>query len=567
MSRRLSALLALTALLTLPGLSACSLAPKDVRPDLPVPPSWPIGDPYLAQSEAALPSVTWQQVFLDPRLQKIIEQALANNRDLRVAVANIAAARAQYRIQRANLFPEVDGSARYTHSGGGNGTSTIASSGSTSGTGTGGTQTGGTGTGGIGTGTGAGGSGSTGTGSTGGGTGTGTSTSGSTSTSSVTSTASNAFLLDVGATAFEVDLFGRVRSLTRQQQDLYFAQQAAARATRLSLIGNIAIQWLTYASDASLLKVAQQTAAVAQSSVRLTQARLKGGIAPRTDLTQAQTILATAEADLAQQRTLLAQDANTLQLLVGAPVDLSLLSTDIEQAAGTIAPLPAGLDSTILLRRPDVVQAEYQLRAANAQIGAARAALLPRISLTGLAGIASSALSSLFTGGAFSYSIAGNASYPIFRAGAGIAGVRYSQAERDAALATYERSIQTAFQETSDALAREGTLTDQLRANRQGFAAAQDTLNLVNAQYRGGITTFLSSLDAQRTLYGAQQTLIATLLVGGTNRATLYRVLGGDATLDAAPNGPRPVTPTGRPREEEPLPSANPGPRPTPAAR
>ena len=539
------------ALVALTALSACNLAPKDLRPDLPVPPSWPQGDPYLAQSEATLPSVTWRQVFLDPRLQKIIEQAMVNNRDLRVAAANIAAARAQYRIQRANLLPEIDGSARYTRNGGGNGTSTLASSG---GTGTGNT---GTGTGNTGTGTG-------GTGTTG--TGTGTSTSGGTNAGAVTSTGGNAFLLSVGATAFELDLFGRVRSLTRQQQNLYFAQEAAARATRLSLIGNIATAWLTYAADASLLKVATQTAEVAQSSVRLTQARLKGGIAPRTDLSQAQTILATAQADLAEQRTLLAQDANALQLLVGAPVDLSLLATDVEQASGTIAPLPAGLDSRILLRRPDVVQAEYQLRAANAQIGAARAALLPRISLTGLAGLASSALSSLFTGGAFNYSVAGAATYPIFRAGAGIAGVRYSQAQRDAALANYELSIQTAFQETGDALAREGTLVDQLRANRQGVAAAQDTLNLVNAQYRGGIATFLSSLDAQRTLYASQQTLVSTLLVGSANRATLYRVLGGDATLDAARGGPKPVTPTGAPRAEDPLPSANPGPHPAPAA-
>lgn len=544
MRRRLLSLLLVTA------LSGCNLAPKDLRPDLPVPPSWPVGDPYLAQSEATLPSVTWRQVFLDPRLQKIIEQALVNNRDLRVAVANIAAARAQYRIQRGSLFPEVDAAARYTHSGGGAGTSAIASS-STSGNSAGGTSGTGTGTGaGTGTGTGTSGTGVGGTGST---TGTGTG-----SNSTVTSGSGNSFLLTGAVTSFELDLFGRVRSLTRAQQDLYFAQQAAARATRLSLIGNIATYWLTYASDASLLKVAQQTADVARSSVRLTEARLKGGIAPRTDLTQAQTILATAEADLANQRTLLAQDANYLQLLVGAPVDLSLLSTDITQAAGTVAPLPAGLDSRVLLRRPDVVQAEYQLYAANAQIGAARAALLPRITLTGIAGLASSALSTLFTGGAFTYSIAPQASYPIFRAGAGIAGVRYSQAQRDAYLATYEKAIQTAFQETNDALAREGTLVDQLRANRQGVAASQETLNLVNAQYRGGIATFLSSLDAQRTLYASQQTLIATLLTGATNRATLYRVLGGDSTLDATPNGPKPVTPTGAPRDEEPLPPANP---------
>ena len=515
--RRLVGLLALTA------LAGCNLAPKDLRPELPVPPSWPVGDPYLAQSEAMLPSVTWRQVFLDPRLQKIVEAALANNRDLRVAVANIAAARAQYRIQRADQFPQVDATADITHvhSNGGSGVTT------------------GTGTTGVGT------------------------TTGSTTGTAYSYTD---YSLQGGVSAFEVDLFGRVRSLTRAAQATYFAQEAAARATRLSLIGNIATAWLDYASDATLLKVAQQTADVAQTSVRLTEARLKGGIAPRTDLAQAQGILATAESSVANQRTLLAQDANALQLLVGAPIDLSLLSTDIEQAATTIAPLPAGLDSTILLRRPDVVQAEYQLRAANANIGAARAALLPTISLTGLAGLASSALSSLFTGGAFHYSAGASANYPIFRAGAGRAGVAYSRAERDVALATYEKAIQTAFQESGNALAREGTIVDQLRADRAAVAAARDTLTLTNARYRGGIDTYLTYLDAQRTYFSSQQGLVATLLTGGSNRATLYRVLGGDATLETTGRGPMPVNPTGAPRVEEPLPPANPGPHPTPSS-
>lgn len=523
--RRLAGLLALTA------LAGCNLAPRDVRPDLPVPPSWPVGDPYLAQAEATLPSVTWRQVFLDTRLQTIVVQALANNRDLRVAVANIAAARAQYRIQRADQFPQVDTTAGLTHvhSNGGSGAATGSGAGTTSG----GTTSGGT----------------TGVGTT---------------TSTGTAYSYTDYSLQGGVSAFEVDLFGRVRSLTRAAQASYFAQEAAARATRLSLIGNIAAAWLDYAADATLLKVAQQTADVARISVRLTGARLKGGIAPRTDLAQAQGILATAEASVANQRALLAQDANALQLLVGAPVELSLLSTDIEQAAATIAPVPAGLDSTILLRRPDVVEAEYRLRAANADIGAARAALLPTISLTGLAGLASGALSSLFTGGAFHYSLGASAAYPIFRAGAGRAGVAYSRAERDVALANYEKAIQTAFQESGDALAREGTIVDQLRASRASVAAARDTLTLSNARYTGGIDTYLTYLDAQRTYFSSQQNLVATLLTGGSNRATLYRVLGGDATLETTGRGPMPVTPTGAPRADEPLPAANPRPKPSP---
>ena len=516
------------------ALAGCSFAPKYARTELPVPPSLPVGDAYLRQSEATLPAITYRDVFRDPRLQQIIVQALANNRDLRVAAANIAATRAQYRIQRADLLPQVDASGRYTYSGGGNGTRNTVTSGTGGNTGTG---TGGTGTGGTGTGT-----GGTGTGTGGVGTGTG---------SVVSSSSSNsAFSVDLGTTAFELDLFGRIRSLTGAALDRYFSTEAAARATRLTLVGDIADAWLTYASDRSLLKIAQDTVASSQRSVTLTNARLRGGVAPRTDLRQAQQILFTAQSDLAQQRTALAQDVNALQLLVGAPVDAALLPESIEQALPTVATLPAGLDSSILLRRPDVVQSEYELRATNAEIGAARAELFPRISLTGILGFASTSLTSLFSGGAFNYSVAPSVSYPIFRAGAGIAGVAYSKAQRDAALATYEKTIQTAFQETADALARQGTIADQLKANQNFSAAAQDTYRLTDARYRGGIDTFLSSLDAQRSLYTAQRNLVATQLVGASNRVTLYRVLGGDSTLEATANGPQPVTQSGAPRAE-----------------
>ena len=514
------------------ALAGCSLAPKYARTELPVPPSLPVGDAYLRQSEATLPAITYRDVFRDPRLQQIIVQALANNRDLRVAAANIAATRAQYRIQRADLLPQVDASGRYTYSGGGNGTRNTVTSGTGGNTGTG---TGGTGTGTGGTGTGTGGVG-TGTGSTG---------------SVVSSSSSNsAFSVDLGTTAFELDLFGRIRSLTGAALDRYFSTEAAARATRLTLVGDIADAWLTYASDRSLLKIAQDTVTSSQRSVTLTNARLRGGVAPRTDLRQAQQILFTAQSDLAQQRTALAQDINALQLLVGAPVDAALLPESIEQALPTVATLPAGLDSSILLRRPDVVQSEYELRATNAEIGAARAELFPKISLTGILGFASTSLTSLFSGGAFNYSVAPSVSYPIFRAGAGIAGVAYSKAQRDAALAAYEKTIQTAFQETADALARQGTIADQLKANQNFSAAALDTYRLSDARYRGGIDTFLTSLDAQRSLYSAQRNLVATQLVGASNRVTLYRVLGGDSTLEATANGPQPVTMSGAPRAE-----------------
>lgn len=497
MIRRLSPLLLAVA------LPACSMAPTYVRPAAPVPPSWPTGDAYLRQSEAALPAVTYRDIFRDARLQRLIDSALANNRDLRIAVANIEAARAQYRIQRADLLPQVNANAGYSYRDGGTGGTTILP-GAGTGTGTG-TGTGGTGTGG---------------------------------TTVVAGGGRSTFQAQLGVTAFEIDLFGRVRSLTQAAQARYFAQEAAARATRLTLVGDIATAWLNYAADQSLFDVAQQTAQNARDNVRLTDARRRGGIAPRTDLRQAEQVLATAEADLAQQRTALAQDVNALQLLVGAPVDPALLPRGIEEAAETVGELPAGLDSGVLLRRPDVVQAEYTLRAANAQIGAARAALFPRISLTGLLGFASNALSSLFTGGAFNYSVAPSASYPIFAGGAARANVALSQAQRDAALAGYEGTIQTAFREVADALARRGTIADQLAANQRFYRAAQDTATLNTARYRGGIDTFLSALDAQRQLYSARRTLVSTQLVRATNLVTLYRVLGGDSLLDASADGP-----------------------------
>lgn len=481
------------ALIALALLSGCSMAPKYVQPALPVPASWPVGDAYLAQSEAALPVMTYREVFADPRLAQVIEQALANNRDLRVAAANIAAARAQFRIQRAGQLPQVGVGAGRTQFD--NGTANQNRNQDVD---------------------------------------IGNDPSASRSTAGVRYTA------DVSTTAFEVDLFGRLQSLSDAALNRYFGTEAAARATRLTLIGDVADAWLTYAADRSLLKLAEDTAANAGEQVKLTRLRLDGGIAPRTDLRQAEQILATAEADIAQQKTALAQDINALQLLVGAPVEDALLPQSLADAGEAVRTLPAGLDSAILLRRPDVMQAEYELRAANAEIGAARAALFPRITLTGLAGLASNALSTLFTGAAFNYSAGANVRYSLFAGGAAQAGVAQTEAQRDAAVAGYERAIQAAFRDVADALARRGTITEQLRANRAFVDAAEDSFSLADLRYRGGIDSFLASLDAQRAYYAAQRTLLATQLIEASNRVALYRALGGE-TVDGPndPNRPR----------------------------
>ena len=452
------------ALVALVTTSCTSLEPAYVQPAVSVPASWPAGDSYLAQSEAALPAITYRDIFRDPRLQTLIAQALTNNRDLMAAASNVAAAREQYHIQRADQLPHLNAAGGATVTGN-----------------------------------------------------------------------DDQYSAGLQVPNFEIDLFGRIRSLSHAQLERYFATEAAARSTRLALVASIADAWLLHASDSSLRKIAEETARSAATSVKLTRARLEGGVSPRTDLRQAEGILAAAQADVAQQTTLVAQDVNALQLLVGSPIDPALLANSIDEAAPTVAPLPAGLDSSILLRRPDVLQAEYQLRAANAEIGAARAALFPRISLTGLLGLATGALSSLFSGGGFGWSVGADATYSIFNAGAGRANVRMTEAQRQAAIADYQKAIQTAFREVADALARRGTMGSELQARTMQAAAAADNLRLSEARYRAGIENFLATLDAQRSSYSAQRVLVATKLDQARNLVDLYQALGGDDFTRAAP--------------------------------
>ena len=452
-------------------LAGCSLAPKTVLPPPPVPQSWPVGDAYLLQSEEALPILSYKTIFTDPRLQRLVDQALANNRDLRTAYANVAAARAQARVSRAGQFPALGVSAGsgYSDSGGqGNG--------------------------------------------------------------------SGDFSLRGGVTAFEFDLFGRLANAAESDRNSALATEAASRTVRLALIADLADIWATYGADRDLLRIAEDTAANARESVRLTRARLYGGVAPRTDLRQAEQILATAEDSIAQQPTALAQDENLIRLLVGTDFDRALLPAGLADVTPGVVQLPAGVSSQILLRRPDVIEAEYRLRAANAEIGVARARLFPTISLTGLLGFASDALSSLFDGGSFNWSAGGDASATIFDFGGRRAGVDVTKAQRDAALSSYEGAIQTAFRDVADALAVQGTIAERVRAAAANTAAAADTAMLTDARYKGGVDSFLSSLDAQRSLYAARRSEIGTGLLLVQTRIALFRALGGDsgAGSDAA---------------------------------
>ncbi len=480
------------------SLAACNLEPPFEQPAPAIPAGWPVKDLTLLASERNLTSLDHRSLFVDPRLQRIIAQSLAYNQDVRLALANVQAARGLYRVQRSALLPTVTagGDASFRYSGGG------GSSNSSTGTGTDGTGTG------------------TGTGGTGG---------GSNSGSSGGGVGAN-YTVDIGASNFEIDLFGRNRSLSNAALNTYFATESAVRATRLTVVSDVADIWFTLAADRSLLAIARETVATAQTSERLTRLRLEGGIAPRTDLRQAQTIRATAQSDLANLITIVQQDRNALELLTGSPVRDADLPESIEQVEQSAVPASAGLDSSILLRRPDVVEAEFRLRSANAEIGAARAAFFPRISLTGLAGLASSGLTSLLSGNAFSAAITPSVSVPIF-GGTNRGNLEYVRAQREGSLATYQRTIQGAFRDVSDALARRATINEQLAAQRELEAAARDTFNLTTARYRGGISSFLESLDAQRSLYTARRSLAQTRLLRAQSVVALYRSLGGDPTI------------------------------------
>lgn len=468
-------------LLSMGALTACSLAPAYQRPT----PAIPAALPVTAQPAEPVPAaLSYRDLVRDPRLVALIEQALENNQDLRAALANVASARALVTVAGADLLPQIDGNAGVT-----TGDSSNETRGNNGGGGANGVSTGGRRT---------------------------------------------TYSTNLGV-SWEIDLFGRLRSLNDAAFNQYLGTEAAQRGTRLSVVAGTANAWLALAADRSLLAIARDTQVSAARSVELTRALLKGGIAPRTSLRQAETILSQAEADQAALETAVAQDRNALELLVGARVSDDLLPASIESLDGAFAEVPAGLDSSILLRRPDVVEREYQLRAANARIGAARAAFFPRIGLTALAGFASSALSSLFDQGAFNWTVAPSATLPIFDGGTNLGNLRYSKAQRDLALANYQRTIQSAFRDVSDALARRATIDRQLAASVRLDSAARDSLFLANARFREGIDPYLNLLDAQRTAYGAARTLTQTRLLKAQNLITLYQSLGGDALIDARP--------------------------------
>jgi multidrug efflux system outer membrane protein len=489
MSRR--SLLAALALAT--ALSGCNLAPKYERPTGAVPPALPEGGVYPRAATDA-PDVTaigWHDFFLDARLRQVIETGLANNRDLRIAAGNVLQARAQYRVQRADLVPTTSLS--------GSATSTNNLTGAAgAGTGTG-----------IGTGTGV-------------GTGAGGVASGGSTSSNL-----EIYSVNAGFSAFELDLFGRVRNLSRAAQERYFASEEAQRSTRISLIAEIATAWLAMAADQEQLRLSQETLRTFEQTLSLTRAQFRIGVASELEARQAETNFQGARNDIAVLQTQIARDQNALNLLVGTTVPAEQLPTGLGAETPTRDALPGDLSSQVLLRRPDVLQAEHQLIAENANIGAARAAFFPTISLTATLGTISTALGGLFGGGSFTYNAGPSLGLPLFDGGRNAGNLEYARASQQVAVATYERTIQTAFREVADALAQRGTIAEQVSAQAARAEAATVAARLSEARYRAGIDSFLVALDAQRISYAAQQQLVTTRQTRAGNLVELYRALGG----------------------------------------
>jgi multidrug efflux system outer membrane protein len=451
-------------------LGGCTLAPKYTRPAAPVIAGWPTGAAYQEISTStgapAALELGWREFFSDEKLRQVIETALKNNRDLRLSALNVELARAQYGIQRAALLPAVNAVGLVSKE------KVPASFFGASG-------------------------------------------------GAVTITEDEVSL----GLSWEIDFFGRIRSLKDQALQEYLATEQARRSAQISMISSVANAYLTLAADRENLALAETTLANQQDAYNLTKRRNELGLVPDLDLYRAQTQVDAARGDAARFVQLAGQDENALDLLLGIPAPDGLLPTDL---SGVVPPkeISPGLSSAVLLRRPDVLQAESLLKAAHAEIGAARAAMFPVISLTAAIGTASNDLSGLFKPGSGAWSYAPQVAMPIFDARTWSA-LRVTKVQREIALTQYEKAIQSAFRDVADALAVRGTVDQQVSAQQSLVNADSETYRLSKSRYDKGIDNYLSVLDAQRSLYAAQQGLVSLRLAKLVNSVRLYAALGG----------------------------------------
>jgi len=443
--------------------SGCSQFQPLQRPDVPLPAAWPTAP---AQPAAALSSpMTWDAVVANPGLKALVTKALANNRDARVAALQVAQLRAQAEGRDAARWPTVNAGLTSSRQ-------TVGANEPIKSNLTGGVQ----------------------------------------------------------ITAWEMDFFGRLESLKEAALAQYLAAEQTRQSTQLSLVAGVATAWLNLQTSDALLALTQQTLASREQALRLTGLRHQNGIASALELRQAESLAAAAQVALAQQQRQRALDRNALALLVGQPVDQPLTDAELRPAghpAKALAEVAVGVPSSVLLSRPDVRAAEQQLAAANANMGAARAAFFPRVSLTASLGSASSELSGLFKGGTWGWALAPQALLPIFDGGANQANLAAAQAARDVALAQYEKAIQTAFKEVNDALVSRASLAEQLRAQTALVAAESERLRLSELRLRQGVSGQLDVLDAQRSLFAAQQALLQVQTAQVLNRVALFKATAG----------------------------------------
>ncbi|MDY0205722.1 MAG: efflux transporter outer membrane subunit [Pseudomonas sp.] len=451
----------------LAALTGCSLAPNYQQPTAPVAEQWDGAN--LENNLAALPH--WREFFQDKTLQSLISTALENNRDLRIAALNVDAFRAQYRIQRSALYPSLD-------AGGGANRQRIP---------------------------------------------------GNMNPAGSDSTINSQYSANLGTTAWELDFFGRLGSLRDQALETYFASEQAQRSTQLSLVASVATAWLSLQADQETLALVRETLDTYENSLRLVQRSYDAGVATSLELQQARTATHSAQVSLAQFERQSVQSRNALNLLLGGKA-----TTDISQAVPLsyfkFAELPVGLPAELLQRRPDILQAEYELKAANASIGAARAAFFPSISLTATAGSLSPDLSGLFDGGSGSWLFMPKINLPIFNAGRLRANLNYSEIQKDIHIARYEKSIQTAFREVADGLIGRTTYKQQLAASNELVKSSADYYLLADRRYSEGIDNQLTLLDAQRLLFDAKQKRISTQFAQLASEINLYKALGGGYT-------------------------------------
>jgi len=451
-------------------LAGCSLDPDPARLTAPVPVAWPTGAAYAAASGAVatLPAdqIAWQEVILDPALRRLVELALVNNRDLRIATLNVSVAEAQYRAQRGELFPSLNltGDGNYAHS--------------------------------------------------------------PVSPGLPVKPTTRSFSAGAGFTAYELDLFGRARSMSRSAFQSYLGEVETQRAALITLVAEVSNAYLAMVASRDLLDLAERTLRSQEESLRLTQATVAGGTATALVVQQARSAVETARASKAENTRLLAQNENALAQLIGQPVPPeAAMAASLDTVR--IAEVPAGVSSDILLRRPDIMAAERQLRAAEADIGAARAAFFPSITLTGFHGSSAGALNGLFRSGTETWSFSPQITLPIFTAGINRANLDAAKLRSDIRVATYEQSIQAAFREVADALAARGTYGEQITAQRALADTAAESYRLAQLRFRAGVDSFLESLVSQRDLFSAQQALIRLRQDELASRITLYKTLGG----------------------------------------